>query len=156
MEKPGGEGGTEGTVHRHPHSHGKPLPDRALQEDEAPGPRQGFHLRKADDRTRTDNLLLTRQLLYQLSYVSRNSISLVRRSGRGAQGSRGFQPRGRISAMDSRPPKAYCRDPAHPDSVASTLEAPIWGTGLFLGSGCTKSGEWDFLPSRQDFPAVAG
>ena len=29
-----------------------------------------FSMNKADDRTRTDNLLITNQLLYQLSYTS--------------------------------------------------------------------------------------
>ena len=37
---------------------------------EDPRGRKALVLLRADDRTRTDNLLLTRQLLYQLSYVS--------------------------------------------------------------------------------------
>ena len=46
-------------------------PPKALLTDlqSAPFGHSGIHPKKADDRTRTDNLLITNQLLCQLSHI---------------------------------------------------------------------------------------
>ena len=53
-------------------------PPKSLTTDlqSAPFGRSGTHPYKADDRTRTDNLLITNQLLCQLSHIGKLTSSL--------------------------------------------------------------------------------
>ena len=55
-------------------------PSKALPTDlqSAPFSHSGIHPLRADDRTRTDNLLITNQLLCQLSHIG---ISVVIKNG---------------------------------------------------------------------------